>query len=200
MSTAITASTVSLPEALHTARLRLLPAHEDLAARTAAFFCRNAAHLAPWEPPSPPDFATEAFQRRRLRQHTSDQSAGTVMRWWLEPAGEADRLVGHVSLTQIARGPFQNAMLGYALEDTLQGSGLMQEALRAVVACAFSPAVNLHRIQASVRPENARSVAVLQRLGFEQEGRAREYLYIDGAWRDHLLFALRNAAFMGVPQ
>lgn len=200
MSNMSTASTLILSEALHTARLRLLPAHEDLAARTAAFFSRNAAHLAPWDPPSPPDFATEAFQRQRLHQHASDQAAGTVMRWWLQPLGEPDRLVGQVSLTQISRGPFQNAMLGYALDGTLQGSGLMQEALRAVVACAFSPAVNLHRIQASVRPENARSVAVLQRLGFDQEGLAREYLYIDGAWRDHLLFALRNAAFVGVPQ
>jgi ribosomal-protein-alanine N-acetyltransferase len=50
-----------------------------------------------------------------------------------------------------------------------------------------------------VRPENLRSVALLQRLGFDDEGLAREYLYIDGAWRDHRLFALRNAEFRGVP-
>lgn len=200
MSTMSTVSTISLPDALHTPRLRLVPAHEDLAARTAAFYSRNAAHLAPWDPPSPPDFATEAFQRQRLRQQAADQAAGTVMRWWLQPLGEPDRLIGNASLTQIARGPFHNAMLGYALEGALQGSGLMHEALQAVVAYAFSPAVNLHRLQAGVRPENARSVAVLQRLGFEQEGLAREYLYIDGAWRDHLQYALRNAAFTGEPR
>jgi len=50
-----------------------------------------------------------------------------------------------------------------------------------------------------VRPENGRSVALLQRLGFEDEGLAREYLFINGAWRDHRMFALRNAAFKGVP-
>jgi ribosomal-protein-alanine N-acetyltransferase len=102
-------------------------------------------------------------------------------------------------LSQIARGPFQNAMLGYAVDADCQGQGLMREALQAVIAHAFSPAVHLHRIQANVRPENARSVALLQRLGFEDEGLAREYLFIDGAWRDHRMFALRNRAFVGVP-
>jgi ribosomal-protein-alanine N-acetyltransferase len=95
--------------------------------------------------------------------------------------------------------PFQNAMLGYAVDADCQGQGLMREALQAVIAHAFSPAVHLHRIQANVRPENARSVALLQRLGFEDEGLAREYLFIDGAWRDHRMFALRNRAFKGVP-
>jgi ribosomal-protein-alanine N-acetyltransferase len=76
----------------------------------------------------------------------------------------------------------------------------MREALHAVIEHAFSPAVHLHRIQANVRPENGRSVRLLQRLGFEDEGLAREYLFIDGAWQDHRMFALRNADFRGVPQ
>ena len=71
----------------------------------------------------------------------------------------------------------------------------MHEALAAVVAEAFSPAVNLHRIQAAVRPENARSVALLQRTGFRDEGLARDYLFIAGAWRDHRLFARTNPGF-----
>lgn len=50
-----------------------------------------------------------------------------------------------------------------------------------------------------MRPENIRSVVLLQRLGFEDEGLAREYLFINGAWRDHRMFALRNEAFIGVP-
>jgi ribosomal-protein-alanine N-acetyltransferase len=75
----------------------------------------------------------------------------------------------------------------------------MREALQAVIEHAFSPSVHLHRIQANVRPENGRSVALLQRLAFEDEGQAREYLFINGAWRDHRMFALRNAAFQGVP-
>ena len=193
----VTNDTASTP--LRTPRLRLLPAHEDLAAAAADFHARNAAHLAPWEPPAPPDFATEPQQRERLRRAAADAAAGSALRWWLQPTAGPDRLVGSVGLSQIARGPFQNAMLGYAIDAGWEGQGLMREALQAVVAHAFSPAVHLHRIQASVRPENVRSVALLQRFGFDDEGLARAYLYIDGAWRDHRLFALRNAAFAGVP-
>jgi [ribosomal protein S5]-alanine N-acetyltransferase len=189
----------STVKTLQTARLRLLPVHESLAAGAAAFYQRNAAHLAPWDPPSPPDFATEAFQRERLAKALADVAVGALLRWWLQPQGDTSRLVGSIGLSQIARGPFQNAMLGYAVDADCQGQGLMREALQAVIAHAFSPAVHLHRIQANVRPENARSVALLQRLGFEDEGLAREYLFIDGAWRDHRMFALRNRAFVGVP-
>lgn len=185
---------------LLTVRLRLLPAHLDLAAGAAAFYQRNAAHLAPWDPPSPPDFATEAFQRERMGNVLADVAAGAALRWWLQPLDDPSRLVGSIGLTQIARGAFHNAMLGYAIDGARQGQGLMHEALQAVIAHAFSPAVHLHRIQANVRPENLRSLALLQRLGFEDEGLAREYLFIDGAWRDHRMFALRNADFRGVPQ
>jgi len=186
---------------LQTARLRLLPVNESQAAKAAAFYQRNAAHLAPWDPPSPPDFATEVFQRDRLAKALADVAAGTLLRWWLQPLQDNSRLVGSIGLSQIARGAFQNAMLGYAIDADCQGQGqgLMREALQAVIEHAFSPSVHLHRIQANVRPENGRSVALLKRLGFEDEGLAREYLFINGAWRDHRMFALRNAAFTGVP-
>jgi ribosomal-protein-alanine N-acetyltransferase len=184
---------------LQTARLRLLPVHESLAPGAAAFYQRNAAHLAPWDPPSPPDLATEALQRERMVKALADVAAGALLRWWLQPLQDSSSLVGSIGLSQIARGAFQNAMLGYAIDADCQAQGLMREALQAVIEHAFSPAVHLHRIQANVRPENVRSVALLQRLGFEDEGLAREYLFINGAWRDHRMFALRNAAFKGVP-
>jgi ribosomal-protein-alanine N-acetyltransferase len=184
---------------LSTQRLVLLPSGEGLADRVAAFYQRNAAHLAPWDPPAPEGFATEAFQRERLQRAQADAQAGTALRWWLEPRDAPSLLVGSIGLSQIARGAFQNAMLGYAIDGACQGQGLMREALQAVIDHAFSPAVNLHRIQANVRPENTRSTALLQRLGFDDEGLARQYLYIDGAWHDHRMYALRHSGFVGVP-
>ena len=83
-------------------------------------------------------------------------------------------------------------MLAYAIDTAHEGRGLMAEALEAALADAFSPRVNLHRVQANVRPENSRSLALLARLKFEREGLAREYLFIDGAWRDHVMNARRN--------
>ena len=80
-----------------------------------------------------------------------------------------------------------------------RAAGALAQVVQAVIEHAFSPSVHLHRIQANVRPENSRSVALLHRLGFEDEGLAREYLFINGAWCDHRMFALRNAAFTGGP-
>lgn len=189
----------SLAATLATERLRLLPAHEDLALLVLAFHEANAEHLSPWRPPFPPDFATDSFQRERLRRAAAEADSGTSAHWWLQQREDSRTVVGNVALTQIARGPFQSAMLGYSIDARCEGLGLMREALQAVITHAFSPAVNLHRIQANVRPENIRSVVLLQRLGFEDEGLAREYLFINGAWRDHRMFALRNGAFAGVP-
>lgn len=185
-------SNIKLTEVLRSNRHQLMPADENLAALVADFYRRNEAHLAPWDPPAPPALATEAFQQERLRIARAEMAAGTAYRWWIQPLVTPTIIVGKVSLTQVARGAFQNAMLGYAIDREYEGLGLMREALQAVITHAFSAEFNLHRIQANIRPENLRSIGIIQRLGFEQEGLAREYLFIDGAWRDHLMFALRN--------
>jgi ribosomal-protein-alanine N-acetyltransferase len=183
---------------LETQNLKLVPVSADLASKVCAFYERIARHLAPWDPPSPPDFTTEAFQLEWLAKAAKAVATGTEARWWLQNPSAPAEVIGSVSLTQIVRGPFQNAMLGYAIDGAHQGRGLMREALVAVMEHAFSSALHLHRVQANVRPENTRSVALLRRLGFEQEGLARDYLFIDGAWRDHLMFARRNANFADI--
>ena len=183
---------------LATERLELLPAHPDLAQRVLDFYARNDAHLSPWSPPWPEDAQTVEFQRTRLAKGQAEAAAGTGLRWWMCLRGQPEVLVGNIALSAIARGPFQNALLGYALAGHAQGQGLMREALLAVLAHAFSPAVMLHRIQANVRPENERSLRVLEQAGFEREGFARDYLFIDGAWRDHAMYAIRNPGFSGM--
>ena len=96
--------------------------------------------------------------------------------------------------TQIARGPFQSCILGYAIDGAFERRGLMQEALAATIAHAFD-VMQLHRIQASYIPANVRSGRLLQRLGFRREGVAPKYLFINGEWRDHVITALLNPQF-----
>ncbi len=180
---------------LSTARLLLQVGSPSLGRALADFHHRNRVHLAPWDPPTPPQFFSVRVQAERIAQGLRAFDSGQALRWWLSPLEEPDRVIGSVHLSQISRGVAQSASLGYALDGALQGRGLMHEALRAALDEAFSPRVNLHRVQAGVRPENARSLAVLARLGFEDEGLARDYLFIDGAWRDHRLLALRNPGF-----
>ena len=85
-------------------------------------------------------------------------------------------------------------MLGYAIDQAHEGRGLMREALEATIEHAFT-VLRLHRIQANYVPENERSGRLLERLGFRREGLAKDYLFIDGRWRDHVLTARLNPAF-----
>ncbi|MBD2462636.1 GNAT family N-acetyltransferase [Oscillatoria sp. FACHB-1407] len=102
---------------------------------------------------------------------------------------ESDRIVGVANLSQIFYKAFQNAYLGYYGSAEFAGQGLMTEGLRLVIDYAFFN-LGLHRLEANVQPENQRSIALIQRLGFTEEGFSRRYLYINGAWRDHERWAL----------
>jgi len=190
----MTAAPLARPLIL-TPRLMLSASQPALADAVADFHRRNRAHFAPWDPPTPERFFTPGFQLERLRQAAEAFTANTAYRWWLLPREAPQQVIGSVHVSQIARGAFQSAMLGYALDEQAQGQGLMHEALQAAIAEVFGHGVNLHRLQANHRPENLRSAAVLARLGFQVEGLAPNYLYIDGAWRDHVLTALLNPAF-----
>lgn len=181
---------------LETPRLRLeiaRPGHEEALAR---FFAENFAdHLARWSPPAPPEGHTPAWFASKLPGFAEEFEKGLSARWILFARdADASRPLGSANVTQVVRGPFQAAYLGYQVAKSHEGRGLMAEALRAVIGHAFGE-MRLHRLMANHRPENERSGRVLERLGFVREGIAREYLFIGGAWRDHVLTSLTNRAF-----
>jgi ribosomal-protein-alanine N-acetyltransferase len=177
---------------LETPLLVLRASDPALAIAAADFYRRNREAHARWNPPLPESMFSIEGQRDRLAEAAAAVALGTGIGWWIFPIGEPGFALGQIHFSQIARRAFHNAMLGYAIDRAHEGRGLMREALAAALADAFSPRVHLHRVQANVRPENVRSLGLLSRLGFEQEGLAREYLFIDGAWRDHVMTALRN--------
>lgn len=160
----------------------------------AEFFRRNERHLAPWDPPRPAAIMESGFWQGECERAVEDYEDGAVVRWVLSLREDPHRVIGRVNYTQIARGPFQSCMLGYAIDAGHEGRGLMREALEATIEHIFT-VLRLHRIQASYVPENQRSGRLLERLGFAREGLAKNYLYIDGAWRDHVLTARLNPAF-----
>ncbi|MBH9551818.1 GNAT family N-acetyltransferase [Inhella gelatinilytica] len=177
---------------LTTERLALLPPAAVSAAAVADFTRRNAVHFAPWDPPRPAAVETEAYWAEKLPAQQAVQDRGEGWRWFLVRPEAPDRVIGKAELSSIVRGPHHSANLGYALDAQAQGQGLMTEALTTIVAAAFGPGIALHRLQAGYRPENQRSGRVLDRLGFREIGLARDYLFIDGAWRDHRLVELIN--------
>lgn len=181
-----------LPSQLRTERLLLRPPSAALALGVNGFQLRNRAHLAPWEPPYAADYFEPDGVLARLEKAQQEHAAGRAFGFWLSRLEKPAELIGKINLTQVSRGPFQSAALGYALDGLAQGQGLMHEGLRAVIALMFSAPLRLHRLQAAVRPENTASLGLMERLGFEQVGLSRRYLFIDGAWRDHAIFALVN--------
>lgn len=184
----------TLPVVL-TERLRIEHVRAGQAGKHAEFFARNRAHLRRWEPPRPEGFETPAYWQRQLVRGEEHFAAGRAAAFALFLRDESDGpLVGRVNFSQIFRGPFHSCMLGYQIDSAHEGRGLMTEALAACIDFAFG-ALRLHRIQANYMPENERSARLLARLGFEREGYAKDYLFIDGAWRDHVLTARLNRAF-----
>ena len=178
--------------ALETERLRLrLPTSEDVPA-ILQFFSENRAYFRPTDPPRPEAFYTTGYWMKRVRSIATDyvQDRGCNLFLFKKPG--TIEAVGYVNLSNFVRGAFQACYLGYGLAEESQGKGLMTEALRAAIDHAWGP-LKLHRIMANYLPQNERSARVLKGLGFVVEGYAKDYLYIDGRWQDHVLTALTNA-------
>jgi [ribosomal protein S5]-alanine N-acetyltransferase len=99
------------------------------------------------------------------------------------------QFAGQLTVGNVVRGSLRSAWVGYWVESGAAGGGVATGAVALAVDHAFGP-VGLHRVEATVRPENAASLRVLAKLGFRDEGLLRRYLEVDGAWRDHRLLAV----------
>ena len=151
----------------------------------------SRAYLKPWEPTWPEDDLTQAAFRRRLRRQEEDIARDEAYAFLIFDQ-TSDALLGGLTLGGIRRGVSQTGTLGYWMGAQHAGQGHMTRAVSATVEFAFGK-LRLHRVEAACIPHNASSIALLERNGFRREGHARSYLKIDGAWRDHILFALVDA-------
>lgn len=151
----------------------------------------SRAHLEPWEPipPSGLDLNSPAAFDRELANHNTEREQR-----WLVIERATGSIVGRIALTNIERGPFQNARFGYWCGVGFEGKGLMTEAMRLAVSHCFRPleqgGLGLHRVCANIMPTNTRSRALLQRVGFVKEGYSEKYLQIQGQWEDHERWAM----------
>lgn len=135
----------------------------------------------PWvDPPRTP----EAYRTAVLERAARPDAASFLVR-----RREDDALAGIYNISEIVRGAFQSAFLGYYGSAPLAGSGSMTEGLRLVVEQAFGP-LDLHRLEANIQPGNDRSIALVRRCGFREEGFSPRYLKVNGDWRDHVRFAI----------
>ncbi len=99
-----------------------------------------------------------------------------------------DRLIGQISLYDVKQLPYMKGTIGYSMSEEMTGKGRMTEAIQLLTRYGHRR-LRLRRIEAYVSPENIGSVRVLERNGYEREGTMRDYLYINGKWEDHYLYA-----------
>jgi ribosomal-protein-alanine N-acetyltransferase len=148
---------------------------------------RNAAWLGPWDATVPPGSEARPSSFRSLVWRLNRQArAGTTYPFAIEVDG---RFVGQVTVNNIVRGSAQFASVGYWLDQEYAGRGVMPRAVALVIDHCFFTA-GLHRIEIAIRPENSNSLRVVEKLGLREIGYAPRYLHIDGAWRDHRLYAV----------
>lgn len=151
---------------------------------------RNAEWLRPWEATLPPEAVadgetapTYSMMVRRLRREAREQR---TLPFALAYRGD---LVGQVTVGGISWGSLRAAYIGYWIDKAVAGRGIMPMAV--AMACDYSlRTLGLHRIEINIRPENAASLRVVEKLGLRREGFRQQYLHIDGAWRDHITFVV----------
>lgn len=148
---------------------------------------RNSDWLKPWDATVPPGVTSPAGSYaqvvRRLRKLARQ---GQTMPFAIEVDG---RFVGQVTVNNIVRGSAQFASLGYWLDRSVAGRGVMPIAVAMVIDHCFTTA-HLHRIEVCIRPENTNSMRVVEKLDLHEVGYAPRFLHIDGDWRDHRIFAV----------
>ena len=164
----------------------LRPARHRDAAAWREVRARNLDWLAPWEATRPEGEGPVGGFGAMVRFLRAEARAGRLLPWLITYDGH---LAGQLTVGTVVLGSLRSAQLGYWVDRAVAGRGIVPTAVAlAVDHCFF--VVGLHRIEINVRPENAASLRVVEKLGFRDEGVRERLLHIDGAWRDHRSFAL----------
>ena len=152
------------------------------------YYRKNHNFLKEWEPKRPEDFYTPAYQKSQLSYEYNMFKSRKLIRFWIFKK-EDNKLIGNICFSNIIMGNFKSCFMGYKLDNDEINKGYMTEAIREAVRIMFDD-YGLHRIEVNILPRNIRSLTVMKKLNFEQEGYSKRYLEINGKWEDHIHFAI----------
>jgi [ribosomal protein S5]-alanine N-acetyltransferase len=161
----------------------------------AALRAESRDFLTPWEPTWSSDSLSRSSYRRRLTRHAMDWRADQAYTFFVFRKGD-EALLGGIGFSNIRRGVAETASIGYWIGERYARRGFMAASLQLALRFGFEH-LRLHRIEAACLPHNVASRELLRKTGFTEEGRAREYLCIDGKWQDHILFGLLVSEWRG---
>ena len=175
--------------AIETDRLRLSVLKKGGYPKVYDYVVRNREFHKEFSQPQADSYFTRSVQKQYVEADAREFRRGAIVPMWITVKGDRSKIIGRVSLFNIARGGMMLAQLGYHLDKDSQGQGYMTEAVKGVCGFAFE-VMNLHRIEAFILPENDRSLALIKNCGFVYEGTRHSYMNINGRFRDHETFYL----------
>lgn len=155
------------------------------------YYLRNKLFLEEWEPKRSEEFYTKQYHEDLLDKDFTDIQNGNLLRLWIFKKDDNKKVIGTLAFSNIVRGPFLSCFLGYKLDGGEINKGYMTEATQKGIDIIFNE-YGLHRIEGNIMPKNVRSLKVLEKLGFYNEGIAYKYLNINGIWEDHIHMVLIN--------
>lgn len=174
-----------------TERLILKVIDKNYAESVLDYYIRNKAFLEEWEPVKSEAFYTIEYHKRELDRELINIENENCLRLWIFKKDDPEKVIGSVAFNNIVRGAFLSCFLGYKLDSCEINKGYMTEAIQKAIDVIFNE-FGLHRIEANVMPKNKRSLRVLEKLGFYNEGLAYKYLRINGIWEDHIHMVMLN--------
>ncbi len=166
--------------------VRLRPLRRRDAAAWERLRRENHHWLNQWEATSPEPAPRRPTFGQYVREQARAAREGSGYSFGVEVGGE---LVGHLTISSVMLGSLRGAAIGYWIGQRWAGHGYIPRAV--AIACDFCfGELGLHRVEINIRPENAPSLRVVEKLGFRDEGLRKRYLHINGVWCDHRTFAL----------
>lgn len=173
--------------AAETERLRLSVLKRSAAGIVTDYLVRNKEFHQEWSQTHTDSYFDLKTQKKYMSYDEAEYKQGKLVPLWISKKGEPDRVIGRVSFFNFAYGGMMNCAVGYHLDKDETGNGYMTEALKGACELIVKE-LNIHRIEAFILPENERSLALIKRVGFTEEGYRKSYMHINGKWRDHISF------------
>lgn len=172
-----------------TERLVLRLLHESSAPDVLQFYLKNRSILEAVEPERPQNFYTLEYQSTLLRCEFQLAVKKAALRFWVFQKNQPGQIVGTISFQNILRTVYQSCQIGYKFDSDYWHRGFAAESVQKAAKVVFQE-FELHRMEALVLPDNQPSIRLLERIGFQLEGKRRSCICLPSGWTDHLQYSL----------
>ncbi len=173
---------------LETNRLNLRVATIEDAQKVAMFLSRNKEIIEKYEAIKPENYYEIEYQEKLIEAELKATLEFNYLRYYVFKKNNPNIIIGTVSFGNIIKEPYLCCNIGYKFDLLFQRQGYATEAIQASLDVVFEE-FRLHRVEAYIMEDNIASISLVNKLGFEYEGKAKKNIRVAGVWEDHLRFA-----------